>query len=76
MSQKKYWVGDPGSCCQVTDAPFNGVMYAVRIPGLGLWGNVCYDAFVALGCQLGVGHGQKYRQQDDGRWLLVEGGAS
>ena len=72
MSTKRYWTGTVPPACQITGIPFNGVMYDARIPGRG-WGNICQEAFDTFHCRLGVGFGQKYELQDDGRWLCTAG---
>lgn len=72
METKVYWTGPLPEACQLGGGPFNGVMYDANLPGIG-WGNWCYETFRAAGGKLGTGFGQKYRLQDDGRWLKVEG---
>jgi len=69
---KVYWSSPLPDACQLTGKPFNGVMYDANLPGLG-WGNFCFEAFDERGGKLGTGLGQKYRLQDDGRWLKVAG---
>ena len=66
-----YWLSPLEDGCQITNTPYNGVMYDAKTP-YG-WANVCHDAFVTLGCRLGLGLGQKYEQQADGRWLKTGG---
>jgi hypothetical protein len=39
----------------------------------GQWANICQECFDAHVCRLGLGRGQKYEQQDDGKWLKVGG---
>lgn len=68
----KYWLG-PVTTDQVTGDEFNGAVYDARVSN-GQWGLICQQTFDAMGCKLGLGRGQKYEQQADGRWLLVEGG--
>lgn len=74
MPKPVYWNGSLPDVCQISKRPFNGVMYDAHIPGAG-WANINHDAFVRLGCSLGVGRGQKYELQDDGRWLCTAGSA-
>lgn len=73
MPQKVYWTSPlPATGCQLTNRPFNEVMYDANLPGIG-WGNWCQETFDEYRGRLGTGLGQKYVLQDDGRWLKVEG---
>lgn len=72
MPSEVYWCGDPPPACQLSGAPFNGVMYDANLPGVG-WGNFNEATFKRYGGRLGTGFGQKYEQQADGRWKKVAG---
>jgi len=72
MPEQKYWLAPVPAKCEISGCEFNGVMYDAKIPGGG-WANIAFETFTRLGCSLGVGRGQKYRKQDDGRWLCVAG---
>jgi hypothetical protein len=72
MSDRIYWIGSNPTHCQVNGTPLGDVMYDANVPGIG-WGNIGHDAFVSYGCSLGLGRGQKYERQPDGRWLKVAG---
>jgi len=48
------------------------VMYDARTRR-GPWGWLCQSCFNLEGIGLGIGLGQKYELQSDGRWLLTEG---
>lgn len=39
----------------------------------GLWGCLCLDCHRRIGVGLGLGRGELYRKQDDGRFLKTEG---
>lgn len=71
MSKPIYWCGQLANACQISQRPYNGVMYDASTR-YG-WANICQETFDELGCKLGTGLGQKYVLQDDGRWLKVEG---
>jgi len=74
MAEKVYWMGSLGDKDDF-GLPYKGVMYDAKTKN-GQWANMSYDSWVAHGAhgeRLGTGYGQKYRQQDDGRWLKVEG---
>jgi hypothetical protein len=67
-----YWHGDLGQ----TDnfgKPYKDVMYDART-NRGPWANMSEASWRVHGCGfLGTGNGQKYKKQEDGRWLKVEG---
>ena len=67
----KYWAGDPAEC-DICNKPFGKLMYDART-SMGGWGNLCSRCFNRYGVGLGVGKGQRYSLQDDGRWLKTGG---
>ena len=66
-----YWLSPLDDACQITGEPLKGVMYDAKTP-LG-WANIGQAAFDHFGCRLGLGLGQKYELQADGRWLKTGG---
>lgn len=70
--KKVYWQGEIGP----TDdfgAPYGNVMYDAQTHR-GRWANMSEQSYQTFSIhRLGTGHGQKYKQQPDGRWLKVEG---
>jgi hypothetical protein len=50
-------------------------MFDAYIPRFGMWGNVCRRCADHEGVTLGIGRGQRYELQNDGRFLQVEGGS-
>ena len=66
------WAGPLSDGCQLSNRPFNGVMYDANLPGIG-WGNWDEITFKACGGRLGTGFGQKYVQRPCGHWEKVEG---
>ena len=75
MAIPTYWTGPLEDRCQISGRKLDGVMYDAKIPGGG-WANVAHQTFVNLGCSLGVGYGQKFEKQPDGRWLCTAGSAA
>lgn len=69
-----YWLSPLGGCDVCTE-PFGVVMYdaCVHVRPGGIWANVCQTCFTAYGGRLGLGLGQKYVRQPEGRWLCTEG---
>ena len=72
--RKKYWMGFVKS----TD-DFNSPIIDEFIDGkttLGPWGFMTPESYNIYGIGLGIGYGQKYVKQENGKWLQVEGGES
>ena len=54
-------------------SPYRDVMYDAATT-MGPWANMTQESFERYGRgRLGLGLGQKYQRQPDGRWLKVEG---
>lgn len=71
MPEKVYWLSPVGDLDD-----FGNAIHDTFIDGktrLGPWGLMTPEAHAALGCGLGLGRGQKYVKQADGRWLKTEG---
>ena len=67
-----YWTSNVPAGCQLTGGAFNGVMFDARTSN-GQWGLLCTQTFEDLECRLGIGLGQRYERQADGRWLCTAG---
>lgn len=70
--QPRYWMGtvpaqdDFGAT--ITDEFIDGKSW------MGPWGFFTPGSWALDGCgKLGTGYGQRYKKQEDGRWLKVEG---
>lgn len=81
MAKEIYWSGKLDKC-QVCHGPFDGAMFDAPLNtsgekvGWGVlpWGNACEPCWRAYGPgRLGIGLGQKYEQQADGRFKCVGG---
>ena len=70
---KGQWMGDLNDECQICHLSFGDTMYDAAIGPGGPWGNICRACFVEQGCSLGMGRGQEYVRQRDGRWAKVAG---
>jgi hypothetical protein len=71
MTRKKYWLGHPPG----VDS-FGKTIYDVFIDGKtteGPWAFMTPLSFELYGMGLGTGLGQKYKKQDDGKWLKIGG---
>ena len=77
-----YWVGSvPEYCCysdfskdfsknhkRITDSFVDG-----RLPNNSVWGIYHPTTFYQLGGVLGLGKGQLYQKQENGRWRKIRG---
>ena len=68
----RYWIGDPDPQCDLCRKPFGKVFIDGKTDA-GPWGNMCPACHRQHGVGLGLGRGQKYQRQADGRWLKVGG---
>lgn len=76
--QAIYWCGEIGPIVDgVQMDDFGKPIIDEFVDGktrLGPWANMSPASYKVLGIgQLGVGLGQRYKRQTDGRWLKVEG---
>jgi hypothetical protein len=68
----KYWLS-PLSDTDDFGVPYTAVMYDAKTR-MGPWANMTEESFKQHGYgKLGLGLGQKYAKQADGRWLKVAG---
>ena len=68
---EKYWTGDVG-----TEDDFGANIRDEFIDGKtrrGPWAIMTPSSWRIRGVGLGIGQGQRYKKQPDGRWLKVEG---
>lgn len=71
---RKYWAGSNITGCQTCFTPIEKVFYDGRTLS-GVWGIMCPTCWTfgpGVGV-CGIGFGQKYEKQGDGRWLKTEG---
>jgi hypothetical protein len=72
MSKEKYWIGTIGG-----KDDFGATITTDFVDGKtwnGPWAIMAPSTWKRQGCgKLGLGFGQWYRKQADGRWLKVEG---
>lgn len=68
----KFWCGNP-TACDACHAPL-GHSFVDGWTPRG-WGILCDPCHGALGRGLGIGRGQRYEKQTDGKWLQTAGGA-
>ena len=66
-----YYAGAPETC-DVCNKPLDKMMYDC-LTRFGGWANLCQSCFNRYGLGLGTGKGQRYSQQEDGRWLKTHG---
>lgn len=72
LTEPVYWLSPLGDKDDF-GVPFGNVMYDAKTKQ-GPWANMSQASFIAHGVgRLGLGLGQKYLRQSNGRWLKVEG---
>lgn len=72
----KYWCGEVPKeddfGCPIEHKP-GSIFYDGRTR-IGVWGFMTVSSWLLEGCgRTGMGCGQKYQMQKDGRWLKIEG---
>lgn len=73
MTGPVYWIGHlPDRGCEICYSQFEGKMVDGKIRG-GPWALMCRGCHEKYGHGLGVGRGQLYEKQPDGRWMKTEG---
>lgn len=70
MSKPVYYVSAPDKC-DICEKPFGNIMYDGATT-FGPWANMCAKCHSLNGRGLGVGRGQRYEKQEDGRWLKTQ----
>lgn len=74
VTKKVYWLGTLKDECNMCRSSFKDVMYDAALPHYGgMWGCVCKRCFIDAGGKTGLGFGQRYDKQKDGKWLKVAG---
>jgi hypothetical protein len=68
-----YWIGVVPKKCELSGKVITKTFVDGRVPGMTSWANMHPKYFKALGGTFGVGRGQLYEKQENGRWLKVEG---
>jgi hypothetical protein len=66
------WIGTPPEICDINREPIVDEFIDGKTRA-GPWGNMCPKCHKIFGVGLGTGYGQRYKKQDDGKWLKVEG---
>jgi hypothetical protein len=69
----KYWMGGVPTRCQISDQPIKTMFVDGRVPRLGIWAIMTPGTFRENGGTLGLGRGQLYEKQSDGRWKKIDG---
>jgi hypothetical protein len=68
----RYWGGEPPVLCAVCLKAITAVFVDAKLQN-GWWEKVDPHCHAKWGTGLGVGKGQRYVRQTDGRWLKTEG---
>jgi hypothetical protein len=71
MTKPKYWTKQL-SACDFCDQPIHHKLYdGATIHRV--WATMCLPCFRRHGVGLGLGRGQEYLEQADGRWRKING---
>jgi hypothetical protein len=73
MSEPKYWTGEIEHCDICRTKAINLTVVVDGATRMGPWALMCHDCFTRHGIGIGLGVGQRYQKQPDGRWLKVTG---
>ena len=71
----KYWMGQAPAKCDTCETPIVDRFFDAKTQMRGMWASMCFTCH-ALGPglgRLGLGLGQEYKKQEDGKWLKVGG---
>jgi hypothetical protein len=68
---KRYWHGDIPVRCETCDVPITTSFSDCATPHG--WANICNVCVTLQKCTYGIGRGQKYEKQPDGKWLKTKG---
>lgn len=68
----KYWQGTAPAACDVCGAQIVDTFSDAKTP-MGPWANLCPGCASSMSVRYGLGFGQKYEKQSDGRWLKTAG---
>lgn len=71
---KKFWNGSEPTRCDVTGRAITDEFIDGKTR-MGPWGIMHPTAHAMHGVGVGIGRGQRYRKDADGRWRCVEGGS-
>ncbi len=72
-----YWLGSKIEMCDICQTLFeiygSEAEFVYGATAAGLWAIMCPTCFQTYGRELGLGRGQLYKKQPDGRWKKVAG---
>lgn len=68
-----YWVGTAPAKCDHCGISIHNTFVDGATEPQGRWGNLHPNCHRQIGRGLGIGRGQRYERQIDGRWLRTEG---
>jgi hypothetical protein len=69
---KRYWQGAAPLTCDLCHEPVT-TSFSDAKTFMGPWACMCSDCASRQHIVHGIGRGQRYERQSDGRWLKVEG---
>lgn len=70
---KKFFQSTPPDKCDWCSGPIKDVFIDGLMRTVGRWANLCPKCHAIHGAGLGLGQGQEFTRQEDGRWLKTGG---
>jgi hypothetical protein len=71
--KRVFWMGEVPTHCQLSNKRITKSFVDGRVPGHSSWACMHPSYYKSVGGTFGMGRGQRYEKQADGRWLKVEG---
>jgi hypothetical protein len=71
--KEKFWMGHKPKCDFCGIDPM--VFVDGKVKGISSWAIMCPDCFNQFGVNLGVGKGQMYEKDKEGKFILIAGGS-
>jgi hypothetical protein len=72
MNKPRYWASTAPAICDICERPITD-KFVDGATLVGPWGHMCPSCHARMGCGIGVGRGQQYEKQPDGKWLKTGG---
>ena len=69
---KTVYYANPPSRCDLCQVVIDSIFFDCKTR-MGPWGNICRGCFQSNGIGLGIGKGQRYEKQADGKFLKTAG---
>lgn len=72
MAERQQWFGE--KTCDICGKEIKGVLYDACRKDTPEWATMCRKCYRFYGSPIGWGSGQKYEEDEDGKFYLIAGG--